>query len=93
MTDALTSNVPLAVSAGLALGFAGGLGHLAVTWWRARLLTKQGAVAVLLTFPLALAAPLAAVLAAAWIAPLAAWVSPVGILLARTLLLKRIGGA
>lgn len=90
---AITTSLPLAVIAGLALGFAGGAGHLAVTWWRAKLLPSRGAAAVLLTFPLALAAPLLAVLAAAWVAPAAAWASPAGILLARAVLLRRMGGA
>jgi hypothetical protein len=84
--------LPLALLTGLALGFAGGVGHLLVTRWRASLLVKGGALAVVLTFPLALAPLAVAVLAAARIAPAAAWVAPVGLLLARVLLLRRLGG-
>ena len=65
-------SLPLAVGLGLMLGFLGGLGHLAVTRWRSALLVRSGAWAVLLTFPLALLAPAAAVLLAARLAPQAA---------------------
>lgn len=93
MSAPLTSSLPLALLAGLALGFVGGVGHLLVTRWRASLLLgKRGALAVLLTFPLALAPLVVAVLVAARIAPAAAWSSPVGLLLARALLIKRLGG-
>lgn len=83
----------LAVIAGLSLGFVGALGHLLITRWRASLLLHRGLVVAALTFPLGLAAPVAAVLVAAWFAPLAAWVSPLGIVLARAMLLRRLGGA
>jgi hypothetical protein len=83
----------VAAGAGFVLGFLGGAGHLLLTRWRASLVTRRGALAVALSFPLAVAAPAFAVLAAARLSPWAAWVSPAGILVARVLLLRRLGGA
>lgn len=83
----------LALMAGVALGFAGGAGHLLLTRWRAGLLATRGPAVVIATLPLALAAPCVAVLAAAQLTPAAAWASPIGLLLARALLLRWLGGA
>lgn len=92
MSAGLPSAV-LAAGAGLALGFLGGLGHLLVTRWRASLLPTRGAGVVLLLLPFAIALPVGAVLLAASVAPAAAWASPVGLVLARVLLLRHLGGA
>lgn len=71
---------------GVALGFAGGALHLAITRWRASLIVGAHASLVVVTMPLALLPIAAAVLLAARVAPVAAWLSPVGILAARALL-------
>ena len=69
---------------GIVLGAAGAAIHLAVTWWRASLVASRRATALaLVSYPLALVGPAAAVLLAAKVAPEAAWLTPVGFLLVR----------
>lgn len=73
------------LAAGLVLGGLGAAGHLAVVRLRvARML--RGAAAP--PWPLGLAAPAAAILVAATIAPEAAWAMPVGLFAARAAILQ-----
>lgn len=79
----------LHLALGLALGALGGAAHLAVTRWRASLAVTRGPALALITFPLALLGPAAAILLAARVAPPAAWIAPVGLIAARALILSR----
>jgi len=74
---------------GFLLGSLGGAAHLAVTRWRASLALSRGAALALLTYPLALLGPAAAILVAARIAAPAAWIAPVGLIVTRALILSR----
>lgn len=77
----------LPIALGIVLGALGALAHLAVVWWRARLVVSERRALALATFPVGLAAPALAVLAAAQVAPLAAWASLAGIVGARAVVL------
>ncbi|MCC6903388.1 MAG: hypothetical protein IT377_30735 [Polyangiaceae bacterium] len=82
----------LALLVGAALGALGALGHLSVLWLRVQAAARGRPGLSLLTYPLSLGPPAAAVLGAASFAPAAAWAVPLGLLLCRTLLLRRLGG-
>lgn len=77
----------MTVVLGLLLGAVGGAGHLAVTWQRARLGVSGASGLALLTWPLGLLFPAAAVLIAAQVAPEAAWCVPIGLFATRALVL------
>lgn len=68
---------------GLLLGVFGGLAHLAITRMRVAMALQYGAWTAVLGYPLGLAAPALAVLAAAKVAMTAAWIVPVGLLVGR----------
>mgnify|MGYP001309151909 CR=1 FL=1 len=76
------------VVAGLALGALGSALHLAITRWRASLATTRGAAAALGAMPVGLFALGVMVFVAARISPLAAWVTPAGILAVRIAVLR-----
>lgn len=77
----------LAALAGVGLGAVAALVHLAITRWRARLALARGPGLLLITYPLALASVALFVLAAAWLAPLAAWCTLLGLLAVRAVAL------
>lgn len=77
----------LAVLVGAGLGGSAALVHLAITRWRARLAVRRGPLLVLLTYPLALGSVALFVLAAARVAPLAAWSTLLGLVAVRSLVL------
>jgi hypothetical protein len=79
----------LAALAGVGLGAVAGLVHLGITRWRARLAVRRGAGLVLVSYPLALGSVSLFVLAAAALAPLAAWCTLPGLLAARLVVLGR----
>lgn len=83
---------PIAIAIGLVLGALGGAAHLGVAYLRAGLLAKRSAGTVLLSMPLGLVGPAVAVVLAARITPVAAWATPVGILLVRFFILRRTRG-
>lgn len=80
----------LAMAAGVALGMIAGLVHLGVTRARAELTVSQRPGAALALLPVGFAAIAAAVVIAAKIDPKAAWLVPVGILVARWYMLTRL---
>ena len=63
--------------------------HLALTWWRARLVTSGQSGLAWVTMPLGLVAVGLALYAAARIAPAAAWAFVVGLFAARLLIFHR----
>lgn len=77
------------VLAGVLLGAAGALAHLALTGWRARLVTSGRRRLAAATFPVGLALIAASVVAASSVAPAAAWATVVGILATRAAWLGR----
>ena len=79
----------LTALAGVGLGVVAGLVHLGITRWRAGLAVRSGAGLALLTYPLALGSVALAVLAAAALAPLAAWCTLPGLLAVRLVVLGR----
>lgn len=85
----MTFGTLLLIVVGVGFGALGGAWHLAVTRWRARRLTSTGGtLAVWLALPLGLLGPALAVWAAAQLAASAAWATPVGLLLVRTVVLR-----
>lgn len=80
----------LSVVIGLVLGALGSAIHLSITRWRASLATTRGAAAALGAMPLGLAGLGLMVFAAARVSPLAAWVTPLGILAVRVAVLRRV---
>lgn len=77
------------IAIGVLFGAIGGAIHLAVTRWRASLATNRGAVAALGAMPLGLFGLGLLVFAAARVSPLAAWVTPIGIVAVRFVVLGR----
>jgi hypothetical protein len=73
---------------GLACGVLGGLLHLSCVAWRARLIVRGRQGWALALYPIGLLGPALAVLAAAWVAPLAAWLSPIGLVAIRVWALR-----
>lgn len=65
---------------GLVLGVVGGGAHLALTWWRARLITSGRTGLAWTIYPLGLAAVGLTLYGAARVAPIAAWLFVVGLL-------------
>lgn len=79
----------LSAPAGLALGALAGWAHLGLARWRAGLAVRRGAASALVTYPLALVCVALSVLAAAELAPLAAWCTLPGLVAVRLVLLRR----
>jgi hypothetical protein len=79
----------LHVAIGVALGAVGAAAHLALTWWRARLVTSGRSGLAWATLPLGLGAVGLALLVAAKLAPEAAWAFVVGLLVTRFAVLHR----
>lgn len=75
---------------GLLAGALGALGHLGVTWLRARAVTRGSTAASWALMPLGFGAIALALWAAAMLAPLAAWSAVLGLFLARALMLARM---
>lgn len=82
-------NVWFTALAGVGLGAIAGLLHLAITRWRAGLAVRRGAGLALVAYPLALAGVALLVLAAAALAPLAAWCTLPGLIAVRFVVLRR----
>lgn len=80
----------LEATLGILLGAAGAAAHLWFTKKRAERLVERRGVGVF-CYPTALLGPALAVWFAASIAPLAAWLTPLGIFLLRLLVLGRYG--
>lgn len=80
---------PGALLAGFALGALGAGLWLGVTWWRARLAVSGRAGLVWLLLPVGIAAPVAAVLLSARIAPQSAWASVAGLVSVQLVALLR----
>jgi hypothetical protein len=79
----------LHIISGVACGaMAAGL-HLLALWTRAQLVSRGRSVLGLVTYPVGLLGPALAIYAAARIAPLAAWFSPLGLLAVRSWVLYR----
>lgn len=78
------------VIAGVLLGAIGGALHLWVAHWRARLAVSGRPELARLSFPLGMLGPALCVIAAASVAPLAAWVSPLGLMAVRAAVLWRL---
>jgi hypothetical protein len=83
----------LHIAIGIALGVTGAAAHLALTWWRARLVTSGRAGLAWVTLPVGLAAVGLALYAAARVAPEAAWTFVIGLLAARFAVLHRVRSA
>lgn len=85
----MTAESVLFMLLGLALGALGAAASLAATRWRAGLARTHGIGLTMLTLPLTLLGPAAAVLLAAWLSPACAWAAILGLVTTRWLYLRR----